>query len=275
MFDWLKQSAPETKPRRNAYCSFCRKSHQEVGPLVEGPGDVFICGLCVELCLSILDGEKRRRASTAPKSAATDSPRIRATLDRLIINQQDGKAVLCEAAHTRHDGPSRILLVGPSRSSMLCLAKALAFALEAPFVAGDSSSLTMPGKENLFWQLLAAADFNLDVAQRGVAFVAGMESPEAQDALLRIWAENGTQPIHGLTIDAREMLIICGATFAGHDEAIVALGRHPEQPITAQSLMGVGARPDWAAALTAIARVPPLDEQSLWRIINSVEFRRG
>jgi hypothetical protein len=46
---------------RNAYCSFCRKSYQEVGPLVEGPGDVYICGECVELCQSIIDQEKARR----------------------------------------------------------------------------------------------------------------------------------------------------------------------------------------------------------------------
>jgi len=47
------------KPR-NAYCSFCRKSYTDVGPLVEGPGDVF-CGECVELCQSIIDQERRRR----------------------------------------------------------------------------------------------------------------------------------------------------------------------------------------------------------------------
>ena len=31
------------------------------GPLVEGPGDVYICGECIELCQSILDQETRRR----------------------------------------------------------------------------------------------------------------------------------------------------------------------------------------------------------------------
>src|SRR5439155_14362212 len=33
-----------TGRNRNAYCSFCRKNYREVGPLVEGPGDVYICG---------------------------------------------------------------------------------------------------------------------------------------------------------------------------------------------------------------------------------------
>jgi ATP-dependent Clp protease ATP-binding subunit ClpX len=47
--------------RRNAFCSFCRKSYREVGPLVEGPGDVYICGECIELCQSILDQENKRK----------------------------------------------------------------------------------------------------------------------------------------------------------------------------------------------------------------------
>ena len=32
--------------KKNAFCSFCRKSYRDVGPLVEGPGDVYICGEC-------------------------------------------------------------------------------------------------------------------------------------------------------------------------------------------------------------------------------------
>ena len=50
-----------TGRNRNAFCSFCRKSYRDVGPLVEGPGDVYICGECIELCQSIIDQEKRRR----------------------------------------------------------------------------------------------------------------------------------------------------------------------------------------------------------------------
>ena len=49
--------------RKNAYCSYCRKSYRDVGPLVEGPGDVFICGECIELCQAILDQEKQRRGA--------------------------------------------------------------------------------------------------------------------------------------------------------------------------------------------------------------------
>ena len=49
--------------KKNAFCSFCRKSYRDVGPLVEGPGDVYICGECIDLCQSILEQERRRRGT--------------------------------------------------------------------------------------------------------------------------------------------------------------------------------------------------------------------
>ncbi len=56
--------------KKNANCSFCRKSYREVGPLVEGPADVYICGECIELCQSILDQERKRRGAPVPCSIA-------------------------------------------------------------------------------------------------------------------------------------------------------------------------------------------------------------
>jgi len=51
---------------RNAYCSFCRKSYRDVGPLVEGPDQVYICAACIDLCRDIIDQEKARRSSNDP-----------------------------------------------------------------------------------------------------------------------------------------------------------------------------------------------------------------
>ena len=79
--------------KKNAFCSFCRKSYRDVGPLVEGPGDVYICGECIELCQSILDQERQpprheqaalhqdphaardRRRSSTSTSSARSTPR--------------------------------------------------------------------------------------------------------------------------------------------------------------------------------------------------------
>ncbi|HEY1381855.1 MAG TPA: ClpX C4-type zinc finger protein [Gemmataceae bacterium] len=63
----FSRTQPARKPGvpRNVYCSFCRKSHMEVGPFVEGPGDVYICRRCTDLCLNIFETEKQRRDAEA------------------------------------------------------------------------------------------------------------------------------------------------------------------------------------------------------------------
>src|SRR5947207_13340313 len=88
---------------RNAYCSFCRRSHRDVGPLVEGPGDVYICGECIELCQSIIDQEKKRRGG--PKQAASNIPvprPIKERLDQYVIGQQKAKKVPSVASHNQN-----------------------------------------------------------------------------------------------------------------------------------------------------------------------------
>src|SRR5437588_10804478 len=117
---------------RNAYCSFCRKSYRDVGPLVEGPNDVYICGESVELCQSIIDQRKRRRGATKTLSTAIPTPRtIKEKLDQYVIGQQRAKKVLSVAVHnhykrlslgdstTRNEvevDKSNILLIGPTGS---------------------------------------------------------------------------------------------------------------------------------------------------------------
>src|SRR5436190_2024739 len=125
------------KPR-NAYCSFCRKSYTDVGPLVEGPGDVYICGDCVELCQSIITQERRRRN---PSPSPVGPSQLREAFDKLVSGQDEAKQALVRAASLRHEGEGRVLLIGPSCSTQHLLARALAHALEAPFAAGDASAL--------------------------------------------------------------------------------------------------------------------------------------
>ncbi|MDP6059582.1 MAG: ClpX C4-type zinc finger protein, partial [Pirellulaceae bacterium] len=84
--------------KKNAFCSFCRKSYRDVGPLVEGPGDVYICGECIELCQSILDQEQRRRGQSKQLFQEIPTPRdIVAQLDSYVIDQDSAKKVLAVA----------------------------------------------------------------------------------------------------------------------------------------------------------------------------------
>src|ERR1700758_1088812 len=92
-----------TGRNRNAYCSFCRKSYRDVGPLVEGPGDVYICGECIELCQSIIDQEKRRRGVSKTPFTHIPSPRtIKEKLDQYVIGQHRAKKFLSVAVNNHY-----------------------------------------------------------------------------------------------------------------------------------------------------------------------------
>jgi ATP-dependent Clp protease ATP-binding subunit ClpX len=277
--------------RRNTCCSFCRKSHREVGPLVEGPGEgpggVYICGECVELCQSIIDQERRRRTHSLSGAPAVPSAEdIQARLDLLVSGQEEATKVLALAGryHLEHPGqqqpgpgggrgdPRQVLLVGPPRSSKLLLARALAHVLEVPFAHGDASDL-VPDQgeagdmEPLLYQLLSACEFDVEAARRAVVYVDGVDRPEDQDALSQLWEGVVSEVIRRLRLDVGAILFVCGGAFVGLDEAAARLGRHPEQPITADILTAFGVRPRLAALFPFIARVAPLDEATLARIV--------
>ena len=48
-------------PRLVGICSFCRRSYRDVGPLAEGPDEVYICRNCVEQCGKLIDDERHRK----------------------------------------------------------------------------------------------------------------------------------------------------------------------------------------------------------------------
>jgi len=50
---------PQEKKHKR-FCSFCNRSNEDVGAMVEGLGDVYICGACVKLCRHVLLSEMRR-----------------------------------------------------------------------------------------------------------------------------------------------------------------------------------------------------------------------
>jgi ATP-dependent Clp protease ATP-binding subunit ClpX len=176
--------------KKNAFCSFCRKSYRDVGPLVEGPGDVYICGECIDLCQSILEQEQKRRSGGRRLFTKIPTPReLVGQLDQYVIGQESPKKVLAVAVHNHYkrlslgwEGSeieiekSNIMLIGPTGSGKTLLARTLARALDVPFAIGDATTLTEAGYvgedvENLLLKLLHAADFDIEAAQRGIVYI--------------------------------------------------------------------------------------------------------
>jgi ATP-dependent Clp protease ATP-binding subunit ClpX len=183
--------------RRITTCSFCGKSSRDVGPMVEGPDDVYICANCVDLAHNIIRQEKRKLSGGQPLFNNIPSPRqIKEFLDQYVVGQNFAKKALSVAVHNHYkrlsnteiaspDGTpaqdveidkSNVLLVGPTGSGKTLLAKTLARILNVPFAIGDATTLTEAGYvgedvENILLKLLQNADYDLESAQRGIVYI--------------------------------------------------------------------------------------------------------
>jgi ATP-dependent Clp protease ATP-binding subunit ClpX len=183
---------PKGPRRTTSVCSFCRRSGDEVGPIVEGPDGVYICANCVELCHNIVRQEQRRISQNKPLFTAIPTPRqIKEFLDQYVIGQDHAKKVLSVAVHNHYKrlthadmdeaesveiDKSNVLLIGPTGCGKTLLARTLARVLNVPFAIGDATTLTEAGYvgedvENILLKLLQAADYDLEAAERGIIYI--------------------------------------------------------------------------------------------------------
>ncbi|MDO8689010.1 MAG: ATP-dependent Clp protease ATP-binding subunit ClpX [Dehalococcoidia bacterium] len=177
-------------PRVQYHCSFCGKSQDEVRRLVAGPGGVYICDECVELCREIIDEEAPATPRSKPAPGRILSPkRIYDLLSQYVIGQERAKKVLSVAVHNHYKRinanmqlddvelqKSNILLIGPTGCGKTLLAQTLAKILDVPFTIADATSLTEAGYvgedvENVLLRLIQAADFDISRAERGIVYI--------------------------------------------------------------------------------------------------------
>lgn len=171
-------------------CSFCGRKKPETNLLIAGL-DAHICDRCIQQAYGIIveetDGSEN---SDLSKDLELSKPKaIKTFLDEYVIGQEFTKKVISVAVYNHYKRllqpasdddieiqKSNIILVGQTGTGKTLIARTVAKMLNVPLAIVDATVLTEAGYvgedvETILTKLLAAADYDVEKAQRGIVFI--------------------------------------------------------------------------------------------------------
>ena len=207
---------------------------------------------------------KKKKKSDKPPFDLKDVPsphQIKARLDEYVVGQDQAKKIIAVAVYNHYKRvatntmdeieieKSNILMLGPTGCGKTYLVKTLARLLDVPLAIADATSLTEAGYigddiESVISKLLAAADNDVEKAERGIVFIDEIDKiakkkntnsrdvsgESVQQGLLKLLegaevevpvganSKNAMVPL--TTVNTRNILFICGGAFPDLEEII-------------------------------------------------------
>ena len=248
------------------YCSFCGKPGSEASLLIAGlHGN--ICETCVGQAYNIVQESKPNKKEEKFSISKRELPKpaeIKEFLDQYVIGQEAAKRYLSVSVYNHYKRilqngtnndveieKSNIIMVGSTGTGKTLLAKTIARLLKVPFTIVDATVLTEAGYvgediESILTRLLQVADYNVEVAQRGIVFIDEIDkiarkgdNPSitrdvsgegVQQGLLKLLEGSvvNVPPQGGrkhpeqklIAVDTKNILFICGGAFDGIEKKI-------------------------------------------------------